>query len=331
MKVIIPAAGFGSRLRPHTFLLPKILLPVAGKPIIEYIVNQAIDWGCSQFSVIHGHLHEQVESFFRESYSHLDVTFHFQGEKLGLAHAILKGIEPEDEELVIILGDSILHADVKRVIKRKITAIGVYEVPDARKYGIVLVENGKVARLIEKPLEPPSNLAIAGVYYVRDAQLLKKAIDEIIEKNITVKREYQITDALQKLISWGEPIETFPVEDWFDCGKPETLIAANRYLLDKHGGNSGSVETRNAVIIPPVSIGDDCLLERSIVGPYITLGNGSVIRDSIIKDSIIGSQAVIERAHLADSLVGNRCQVSSDTLQINIGSSSCVEFRKQIG
>lgn len=330
MKVIIPAAGFGSRLRPHTYLIPKVLLPVAGKPIIEYIVDQAIDWGCNRFSIIHGHLHEQVESFFKERYKPLDVSFHFQDKRLGLAHAILKGIESQDKELVILLGDSILYADVKKVIQNKVTGIGVFEVPDARKYGIVLVENGKVTQLIEKHPEPPSNLAIAGVYYIRDAQLLKKAINEIIEKNITVKGEYQITDALQKLISWGEPIETFPIEDWFDCGKPETLIAANRYLLEKNGGDRGSTESRNAVIIEPVVIGDNCILERSIVGPYITLGSGSVIRDSVVTDSIIGSQTVIEHANLDCSLVGNRCQVCYDPLQVNISSSSCIEIRKQL-
>ncbi len=329
MKVIIPAAGFGSRLRPHTFLIPKVLLPVAGKPIIEYIVDQAVNWGGDRFSIIHGHLNDQVEAFFKEKYGNLDVRFHYQEKRLGLAHAVLKGIESEDKELMIVLGDSILNADVTQVVKRGITAIGVHKVPDARKYGIVLVKDGKVVQLIEKHPEPPSNLAIVGVYYIKDAQRLKKAINEIINNNVTVKGEYQITDALQKMISWGEQIETFPVNDWYDCGKPETLIATNRYLLDKYGGRSTSVETRHSVIIPPVVIGEDCILERSIIGPYVTLGNRSIVRDSIVQDSIIGSQAIIERIQLSNSLVGNRCHVRSDMSQVNISSSSSVELKRQ--
>ena len=321
MKVIIPAAGYGSRLRPHTFLIPKALLPIANKPLLEYILKQAIEWGGDRFTIIHGHLKEQIESFVHERFQ-LDVEFRTQEKRLGLGHAILTGIEPEDKDLVILLGDTILKVDLKPVIKRGVTSIGVKEVEDPRKMGVVFIENSRVTQLVEKPQHPASNLAIVGVYYIRDAQLLKKAIQETIDRDITVKGEYQITDALQVMLEWGEIIESFPVDGWYDCGKPETLLETNRYILDCQGGDYKNADVKQSVIVPPVSIEQNTIIERAIIGPYVSIGKDVIIRDAIIRNSIIGDRVIIEQALLDQTLIGNRAEVRQRFHNINLGSAS---------
>ncbi len=323
MKVIVPAAGFGSRLRPHTYLTPKVLLPVAGKPILEHIIDQAVEWGCDRFTIIHGHLRGQIEAFFERRFD-LKVDFRVQEDQLGLGHAVLNGIEPGDEELLIILGDTIIQVDLKPVIERGVTSIGVKEVADPRKLGVVVLKDGRVTRLVEKPKQPPSNLAIVGVYYIRDAQMLRRAIEEIVARGVTVKGEYQITDALQLLVEWGEPVATFPVEGWFDCGKPETLLETNRYLLERSGGAMEGAVTKEAVIIPPVVVGPGTVIERAVVGPYVSLGRDGAVREAVVKNCIIGDRVIIERAMLEGSLVGSRCEVRGQMRSINIGASSCI-------
>jgi glucose-1-phosphate thymidylyltransferase len=325
MKVVIPAAGVGSRLRPLTYTVPKVLLPVAGKPILGHILDQVISWGGEEITLVVGYLNEQIKDYVSENYD-LDITFREQKEMLGLGHAVLTGLEPEDEELLVILGDTILGTDLKPVIARGVTSIGVKEVPDPRNMGVVLKDKDRVVRLIEKPLEPPTNLAIVGVYYIRDAKLLYKAIQEIIKRNVTVKGEFQITDALQLLIDWGEPFETFPVEGWYDCGRPETIVDTNRYLFDHKIIPSGNYQTKGSIIIPPVSIGDGTVIENSIVGPYISIGKKGFISDTVIKNCILGDNVSIRKALLEDSLFGNRAEINGRFRTLSIGASTIIDL-----
>lgn len=325
MKVIIPAAGFGSRLRPHTYLTPKVLLPVAGKPILEYIVDQAISYGGNKFTVICGYLGEQIANFFEKRY-HIKADCRYQEQQLGLGHAVRMGIDPDDESLLVILGDTIVETDVLPVIRKGNSAIAVKEVADPTRFGVVELENGKIVRLVEKPREPKSNLAIVGVYYFNNAQILAKAIDTIIETNKTVKGEFQITDALQLMIEWGEAIETFPVEGWFDCGKPETLLQTNKYLLERDGGEVKTNFLDSTIIIPPVFIGENTTIERAIIGPFVSIGTDSIIRDAYIKDSIIGDRVLIDQVLLDQSLIGSRAEVRHQFQQINIGASSWIRL-----
>ena len=185
MKVIIPAAGSGSRLRPHTYTVPKSLLQVAGKPIIGHILDRVISWGGDRIVMIVGHLRKQLEEYVRDNYR-FEAEFREQERNLGLGHAVMTGLDPEDRELLVVLGDTIIETDLEPVISRGTTAIGVREVDDPRRFGVVVVEGGRVTRLVEKPPEPPSNLAIVGIYYFRDASRLSKAIAEVIERKITV-------------------------------------------------------------------------------------------------------------------------------------------------
>ena len=325
MKVIVPAAGFGSRLRPHTFLVPKTLLPVAGKPIIEYIINQENRCDISDLTIIHGHLGDRIREFLNGKYD-LNIDFRLQERPLGLAHAIDLAITPEDKDLLIVLGDTIVDVDLKPVIERGITSIGVKEVADPRKFGVVVHDGKKVTKLVEKPVEPPSNLAIVGLYYIREARILKKAIRELIDKGITVKNEYQITDALQLMLNWGEPIETFQVDKWFDCGNPETLLATNKYLLQRYGDHRSEFKTNDSVIISPVYIGRNSQIERSVIGPYVSIGSGSRISNAIVQNSIVGDRAIIEKVLLSETLIGNRAEVVGFLNQINLGTSCWIKL-----
>jgi len=325
MKVIIPAAGLGSRLRPHTYTVPKVLLPVAGKPILGHIIDQVIGWGGKKVILIVGWLGEKIEEYVRESYD-IDVEFRRQEEMLGLGHAILIGLDPGDKELLVILGDTIFNADLAPVIAKGVTSIGVKEIPDPRKKGVVVLENGRVTRLIEKPSFPPSNLAIVGVYYIRDGALLGKAIREIMDKGITVKGEFQITDALQLLIDWGEPFETFPTPGWYDCGRPDTLLETNRYLFDQHKFKSSDYNTEQSAIIQPVAIGSNSRIVRSVVGPYVSIGVDSTIRDTVISNSIIGDNVTIEKSTLTDTIIGNRVDVFGSYRMLNLGSSTQINL-----
>ena len=325
MKVIIPAAGRGSRLRPHTYSVPKVLLPVAVKPILGHILDQVIGWGGDEITIVVGHFEDLIESYVKSNYK-VNVDFRRQQELLGLGHAVLTGIDDNDRDILIILGDTILDADMPKIIRGGRSAMGVKEVEDPRKMGVVLLDGDKVVKLIEKPLNPPSNLAIVGVYYLRDARLLKRALEQLINKRVMVKGEYQITDALQIMIDQGEEITTFPVSGWYDCGKPDTMLATNRYLLSRSDHVEQLHDFPNSIIIPPVSIEADVLIENSVIGPYVSIGSGTIIRQSLIENSIIGERAVLNQCLLNRSLIGTRGEVQGHFRQLNIGASNQIEL-----
>ncbi len=325
MKVIIPAAGVGSRLRPYTYTLPKTLLPIAGKPILEYIIDQVMTWGATKLTIIHGHLGDEIRKFVTGRYD-LEIDLRLQKPQRGLGHAIYTGIDPNDEDVLIILGDTILDTDMIPAIKRGVNAIGVKEVNDPRKFGVVEVKGNKVIRLVEKPKEPQSNLAIVGVYYIREAVKLKSAIEETMKKSITVKGEYQITDALQLMIEKGEEIETVPITGWSDCGNPDTLLETNRHILERDGGGMEGVEIKQSVIIPPVFIGEGAVIEKSIIGPYVSIGKSCNINETIIQNSMIGAKTIVHRAMISKTLIGYRAEVIGRLHQINLGSSSWLKL-----
>ncbi|MBU0509161.1 NTP transferase domain-containing protein [bacterium] len=322
MKAIIPVAGVGSRLRPHTFTQPKVLLNVAGKPILGHILDNLVASGVTEVTPVVGQMGDLIEAYIRKNYS-IPCEFVVQTEPKGLADAVSLGLKHDDKEVLVILGDTIFETDIKSVIRDcQTTSIGVRTVEDARRFGVVeTTDNGRVSRLVEKPEVPKSNLVIVGIYLIRNAPLLRKCIDLLFERKLTTRGEYQLTDALQLMIEHGEAITTFPVSDWFDCGKPETLLATNRHLLDTL--NTGKQERRDgALIVPPVYIHPDAVLERAIVGPYATIGAGAVVRDAMVQDSVLGEGARVESALVTGSLVGNNSCITGHFLRYNLGDSS---------
>lgn len=321
MKAIIPVAGVGSRLRPHTFTKPKVLLNVAGKPILGHILDTLQASGVTRLSIIVGQMADLIEAYVRKHYD-LPAEFIVQAEPKGLGHAVSLGLAEDDREVLVILGDTIFDSDLKHAIDHiRTTSLGVMTVEDPRRFGVVeTVDGGRVARLVEKPEIPKSNLVLVGIYLIRNAPLLRRCIGTLFERQLTTRGEYQLTDALQLMIEQGETVTTFPVADWFDCGKPETLLLTNRHLLDLQ--QSAPAPRPGAVIVPPVYIHPDAVLERSIIGPYATVGGGAVVRDAIVRDSVLGEGAQVERAIVSGSLVGNNSMIHGRFHRYNLGDSS---------
>ncbi|MCB9366043.1 MAG: NTP transferase domain-containing protein [Calditrichaeota bacterium] len=320
MKAIIPVAGVGSRLRPHTFTRPKVLLNVAGKPILGHILDHLVASGIDRVTLVIGAMGDLIESYVRKHYS-IPVDFVVQQEARGLAHAVHLGLKEDDEEVLVILGDTIFEFNLERVLRDvRENAIGVRTVEDPRRFGVVETRDEMVTRLVEKPENPRSNLVIVGIYLVRQAQALKSAIELLFERNLTTRGEFQLTDALQLMIENGTQISTFPVDNWFDCGKPETLLETNRHLLQKANGQLPVRE--GAVFVPPVFVHPEAVIEHAIIGPYATIGQGAEVRNAMVRDAILGAGARVEEALVAGSLVGNNAVVKGMFHRYNLGDSS---------
>ncbi len=324
MRAIIPVAGLGSRLKPHTFSTPKVLLNVGGKPILGHILDKLLDEDVHKATFVIGHLGDMIKSFVQDTYSDIDAEFVEQKEMEGLGHAIYTAIPTfDDEEIFIILGDTIFDVNLKNVFKNKKNSLGVKEVEDPRRFGVAVINNGYIKKLVEKPQTPVSNLALVGLYYIANSKALIKSLNSLVEKDLRTKGELQLTDALQMMIQDGEKISTFPVEGWYDCGKPETLLSTNQYLLDV---KSSSRKFDNVVVNEPVFIADDADVSNSIVGPYATIDSGCKIEESIIKNSIVGSNAQVSKSLLENSIIGNNSIVRGIFKRLNSGDSSEIDF-----
>ena len=322
MRAIIPAAGIGTRLRPHTHTLPKVLMNVAGKPILGHITDSLVESGVDGLTVIIGYQGEKVREYLNAEYS-IPIDYVIQEQRKGLGHAVGMGLEESDSPALIILGDTIFDADFTDILNANETTIAVTEVEDPRRFGVVEMENGRVKRLVEKPDDPPSNLAIVGLYKINSQKQLKAAINETVEKDITTKGEYQLTDALQLMIEDGVNISVSRIKGWYDCGKKGTLLATNRYLLENMGK---TYEIEGSTIIPPVYIGDDCTITHSVIGPHTTIDHNSVVENSVIQDSIVGANSTLSNCNLSHSLIGEETVVQGQLQQLNLGDHSEIEI-----
>ena len=241
-----------------------------------------------------------------------------------MGHAIYQAAPTfNNDELIIILGDTVFDVNLKHISNSVFSALGVKEVNDPRRFGVVELEDGFASKLIEKPENPTSNLALVGLYYIKNSGLLTKSIEELMERDIKTKDEYQLTDALQIMIDNGEKMSTFPVEGWYDCGKPETLLNTNKFILSQ---NKESFKIESAVINDPVYISPSAVIKNSVIGPYTTIGDNCVITDSVIKNSIINKSSKVERIVLADSIIGADARVKGSHHKMNVGDSLELEL-----
>jgi glucose-1-phosphate thymidylyltransferase len=251
----------------------------------------------------------------------------------------------EGQPVLITLDDTIFEMDLAAITQDGYSYIGAKEVDDPRRFGIIELENvreahhdetslvwkphqrqrlmGFIKRLIEKPENPPTNIAIVGVYYIQNSSLLFECLQKLIDEDIRTQNEYQLTDGLQLMLERGEKLKVAPVSDWHDCGKPETLLATNRYLLQKHSQN---YSLSNSIIIPPVFIADTAEIENSLIGPYVSIAGGSKVKQAIIQDSIINENAKVENVLLTQSLIGENALVRGQYSRLNVGDSSQIEL-----
>ncbi len=328
MKAIIPVAGIGSRLRPHTHTQPKALVPVAGKPILGHIIDSLKEVGINEFIFVIGYLGDKIQSYVIEKYPELNKHFVVQAQKEGIGHAIWTAKEFVDanDQLLIVLGDTIFDVHLNEFINLPFSAIGVKKVEDPRNFGVVETDDeGFITRLVEKPIIPKSNMAMVGLYKIKEGKLLMDTLDENIKNNLRTYNEFQLTDALMHMVEKGAKIKSFKVEEWYDCGKKEVLLATNAMLLSRQELKE-SYAFNNTIIIPPVSIAANCRIQNSIIGPNVSIGENTYVDHSILENSIIGSFSQLEDVVLQDSLVGSDASLKGLSQSLNLGDSTEISF-----
>lgn len=310
MKVVIPVAGLGKRLRPLTFTLPKALIQVAGKPVLSHILGGISRVNPDEIIIVASPWGALDIKRFADSQTRIPVRVVLQEEPKGLGDAVLRAresVSPE-EPLLILLGDTILDFDISPFLKEKSDFLGVYRVEDPRRFGIALLDDGgNVLELEEKPENPKSNIALVGLYGIKRAGDLFGSLENIKTKGIKTKGEIQLTDALQEMIRTGWKPKALFVEGWHDCGKLETLLQSNRELLSKGGTTAGRYP--NSRLIDPVHIAQDVKIVNSTIGPFVSIGEGSRIEESQIENSILHNSVKVTSSELFDSLIGNEVEV----------------------
>ncbi len=320
-KAVIPAAGGGTRLLPHTQTVPKVLLEVAGRPIIGHIVDRLQGVGPSEICVVLGRGGDDVEEYLRSAF---DCRFSFvhQDEPLGLGHAVYQTRSRcQDAPILIALGDTIVEMDLGALVGPSNT-IGTREVEDPRRFGVVELDGDRVRRIVEKPEVPPSRLAVVGVYFIHDSAGLYRSLERVVSDDRKTRGEYQLTDALQQMVEDGHDFRVMPVDTWLDCGTPDALLATNRYLLESAGRPAAREGT---VFVPPVLVHDSAVVADCVIGPHVSVGAGAELRGSVIRNSIVGRQAVVEGAVLDASIVGESATVRGRARRLNLGPFSRME------
>ncbi len=329
MKAIIPVAGAGTKLRPHTYTQPKALIPLAGKTILSIIIDQLKEAGITDFIFIIGYLGEKIKDYVELNYPELNTHFITQNERQGTGHAI--DITKElvgNEELLIVLGDTIAEYDLAGMINSPNSVLAVKKVDDPRNFGVAEIgDDGIITKVVEKPAIPKSNMALVGIYKIKETNILFECLNKIQDKKLRSYDESNLTDALDCMIQNGTIFHSMKVANWFDCGKKESLIASNAILLQKFGNTvSETSHHKNTIIIPPVSIGAGCIISNSVIGPNVTIGENTTIKHAIIKDSIIGAYSNLYEIVLNNSLIGSDAEVKGVSRNLNIGDNTAIDL-----
>ena len=329
-------AGRGSRLRPHTLTVPKPLIPIAGKPIVHRLVediakviNQPID---EIAFIIHESFGKQVEEDLIAIAEKLGAKgiINYQNEALGTAHAIMCAKESLSGPVVIAYADTLFRAEFSLDTAAD-SVIWVKQVDDPSAFGVVqLNDKNEIVDFVEKPKEFVSDLAIIGIYYFKSGETLRAELQYLLDNNVVKGGEYQLTDALENMKQKGLKFVPGKVEEWMDCGNKNVTVETNSRMLnflERDGENmvSASVKTINSTIIPPCYIGDDVELENAIIGPYVSLGNGTKVINSEVKNSLVQNNAVIVNAKLDNAMIGNHAKFDGDFTSVSIGDYSVLE------
>ena len=288
MKIVLPVAGNGIRLRPYTENMPKCLLPVAGKTIIDWIVEGALFLKPSETIFITGYKASVVDDFLKQRSEWGAVRTVVQSNPQGLGEAISLALPyvNDDEPLLIILGDTLFEADLSILDKATENILYTFKVSDPKRFGVAVTDkNGHIERLVEKPQEFVSDEAIVGIYYIKDVKALKDALNYLMQNDIRTKGEFQLTDALERMIQGGCKFRTAPVEKWLDCGLVETLLETNAHVLERNEKVAPKFD--GSEIVMPCYIGKNVVIKNSKVGPNVSVGDGCVIENSEISNAIL--------------------------------------------
>lgn len=331
MKVIIPVAGAGAKLRPHTYTQPKPLIPLAGKTILSFIIDQFVEIGQNDFIFIIGYLGEKIKHYVHEKYPEIRAHFVVQNERSGTGHAVYlaKEFVDDNEEIMIVYGDTICDYKLNDVIATSHSLLGVKKVDTPQLFGVAEISHdGWVKNLVEKPTIPKSNLALVGIYKIIESNILFRTVENDFLKTVN-QTEFHLTDVINTMVQNGIKIGTFHVANWFDCGKKENLLDTNAILLNKVEFASEEIPFfDNTIVIHPVSIAEGCTIENSIIGPNVTIGEKAIVKNSILKDSIIGSYSVLEKVVLHNSLIGSDALICGASQSLNIGDNTEIDLSK---
>ncbi len=325
MKVIIPLAGKGTRLRPHTHITPKPMLKIAGKPVIDYVMEDLQRLGdVEQVIYITGHLKEKVEAYAREKYP-FDAVFVEQKVQDGTAGAVALARPYVDQPVFIIFVDTIFDADLSVVKNTDADGIiWVKTVEDYQRFGVVVTDaQGNMTKIVEKPSTPVSKRANIGLYYIKNWRLLYEGIDATLKRPKN-KGEYYLTDAFQYMIDHGAKIKVIDVAGWYDAGEQGTLLETNATMLAKGRARKPKQVPADVRIIDPVYVEDDVTLAASTIGPNVSIGAGARVEGSTVRDAIVGSSAVITNSRLEKSMVGDGAVVDGVHGSVNVSDHSVV-------
>lgn len=331
MKAIIPVAGAGTHLRPHTHTQPKPLIPVAGKPILGHIIDNLIQAGITEQVFVVGYLKEKIKDYVQKDFGEkIQATFVKQEPRRGLGHALwvarqeIKG----EQEVLIVLGDTIFGDDTSKIIEIDGSVLAVHPVDDPRAFGVAMLDEHRfVKKLVEKPEIPTSNLALVGLYKISEVESLFRILDEMVKEKAYDEVDIPLTDALMRLVSEGVKLYTHRVENWFDCGHKKSLLYTNQILLGR------AIEPQahhyvNTVIIEPVHIAENCEIVNSVIGPHVAIAENARINNSIVRNSILGAYSQLDSIILNSSVIGNDTSLRGKSNSINIGDNTEIDFEQ---
>ncbi|TVP48951.1 MAG: nucleotidyl transferase [Gemmatimonadales bacterium] len=324
MKAVIPLAGRGTRLRPHTLTTPKPLVHVAGRPVMSYILDDLIDLGVTEVIFVIGYLGDVVKEYVAREYPTLTAHYVVQDVQDGTAGAV-KLAEPfaDGGELLILFVDTLFDADLSLARALDPEWAGVIwakEVEDYQRFGVIVTdEHGAMTRIVEKPTEPVSKLANIGLYYIRDTDLLFRGIDHVLAAGLASTGEYYLTDAFQYMVDHGARIRTAPVGGWYDCGKVDALLETNAHLVaTSRGGISPDAVVEGTEIVEPVRVEAGARLRGGTVGPNVTIEAGAVLEDAEVRHSIVGANARLVGVRLTDSMIGAEAHLEGIEGRVNV-------------
>ena len=330
MKIIVPMAGMGKRMRPHTLTVPKPLLPIAGKPIVQRLVEDiasVADEKITDIAFVTGRFGSETEERLLKVADDLGAKGHicYQDEALGTAHAILCAKELLDGNVIVAFADTLFKADFK-FNAEKDGVLWVQKIEDPSQFGVVKInDNGVITDYVEKPKEYVSDLAMIGIYYFKDGATLRKELEYLIENDIIKGGEYQLPDALRNMTEKGMEFVPGEVEEWLDCGNKNATVHTNSRILafnsDKDQRDA-SAKIKNSIINEPCYLGKNVVIENSVVGPHVSIHENTTVKDSVIKNSIVYTNTVIEGLNADNSMIGNHVTFKSEPKDLSIGDYS---------
>jgi glucose-1-phosphate thymidylyltransferase len=330
MKIIVPMAGMGKRMRPHTLTIPKPLIPVAGKPIVQHLMEDIVKVcpeKVDEIAFVVGHFGKETEQKLIAIAQSLGATgtIHYQDEPLVTAHAILCAQPALKGKVVIAFADTLFRTDVN-IDEHSDGTIWVKQIDDPRQFGVVKIDkNNVITDFVEKPQEFVSDLAIIGIYYFKDGEYLCNELQYLIENNIKDKGEYQLTNAMENMKNKGKKLVPGKVTEWLDCGNKDATVYTNKRVLEiKHPAGQVHLAAKllNSVVIHPCLIDQDAVIENSVIGPHVSIGRGTRLINTIIRNSIIQNNTVIESAVIDNSMIGSHVDYKGKQQDLSMGDYS---------